>query len=192
MIRGALLGHRVAFRHHAVLPKGNIRQVPPVGHQGRWLQGSFDAVLTVLASNGIGFELFQPMIRAGSILLLAVTLTGCAQSPPVVTEPSSITSTRFPEDSGARPVAASALAFDPPVTLAEAPLYLGREGRGLSAFFGYEEGFTEYYRLYTDDRQIGYGGPTYGSGYYGYGGWGGWYDRYERRATSVKTGVIRR
>ena len=134
------------------------------------------------------------MARTWRIFALSLTAIfvagGCATQTP---EPVSITSTRFPDEAGGgRAIAASALVFDPPVTLAEAPLYLGREGRGPSAFFGYEEGFTEYYRLYVDDRQIGYGSPSYGSGYNGYGGYGGWYDRYERRATSVKTGVIRR
>lgn len=134
------------------------------------------------------------MVRTPSILALCfaaiLVAGGCTTKP---AEPVSITSTRFPEEAtGGRVIAASALVFDPPVTLAEAPLYLGREGRGTAAFFGYEEGFTEYYRLYTDDRQLGYGSPSYGSGYNGYGGYGGWYDRYERRATSVKTGVIRR
>ena len=133
-------------------------------------------------------------------LLLTLTLlaaaSGCATSRPVAmsAESSSITSTRFPTDAGGgRAIAASALVFDPPVTLAEAPIYLGREDRGPSAFFGYEEGYTEYYRLSVDDRQTFNGGVGYGS--YG-GGWGGysngWYDRYDRRAVSVKTGVIRR
>lgn len=86
---------------------------------------------------------------------------------------------------------ASALVFDPPVTLGEPPLYLSRAGREPAAFFGYEEGYLEYYRLTVDDRQVGYGGGIGYGGYHG-GAWGGWYDRYERRAISEKTGFIRR
>jgi len=111
---------------------------------------------------------------------------------------SRITATRFPEPADDEPgqaVVASALVFDPPVAFGEPELNLARAGRGPAAFFGYEEGFTEYYRLTVDDRQIGYGGAyggQFGSGRGGWGGWGGWYDRYERRAVSEKTGVIRR
>lgn len=129
------------------------------------------------------------------LLALLGVVTGCSQADrPSNAEMGSITSTRFVEpDDGAQAVAASALVFDPPVTLTEQPIYLGREGRGSSAFFGYEEGFVEYYRLTVDDRQTLYGGLGYGgSSGYGRGNWGGWYDRYDRRAYIEKTGSIRR
>ncbi|QOV89317.1 hypothetical protein [Humisphaera borealis] len=138
------------------------------------------------------------LARRPSLLLTLALLaagSGCTASREAAgpNEPPSITSTRFPDAAGGNPIAASALVFDPPITLAEAPIYLGRENRGPAAFFGYEEGFTEYYRLSVDDRQTFNGGVGYG---YSGGNWGGnsggWYDRYDRRAVSVKTGVIRR
>lgn len=140
------------------------------------------------------------MARVPYILLAAVasaaSLAGCASTPsPAPPEPQSITSTRFdPADfDESRAVAASALAFDPPVALDEPALDLSRAGRQPSAFFGYEEGFAEYYRLTVDDRQLGYSDGGYGGSGRGRGGGGwGWYDRYERRAYSEKVGVIRR
>jgi hypothetical protein len=133
-------------------------------------------------------------------LTIATSTVGCASrtspSRSGSTEVQSITSTRFapqPFDES-QAVAASALVFDPPVALEEPALDLSRADRQPSAFFGYEEGFVEYYRLTVDDRQLGYGGSGYGgfrNGRGGAGGWG-WSDRYERRAVSEKVGVIRR
>ena len=141
------------------------------------------------------------MPRVSLILLTALAaaapIVGCTGRPPAdPARPESITSTRFAPDAfdESRAVAASALVFDPPVTLDEPQLDLSRADRQPSAFFGYEEGSIEYYRLTVDDRQLGYGGGGYGGygrGRGGGGGWG-WYDRYERRAVSEKVGAIRR
>lgn len=137
-----------------------------------------------------------PLILLVTLTAAAISVTGCAARPSPQPESPSITSTRFAPDrfDDAQAVAASALVFDPPVALDEPPIDLSRADRQPSAFFGYEEGFAEYYRLTVDDRQIGYGGVGYGGhrgGRGSVGGWG-WYDRYERRAVSDKVGVIRR
>lgn len=95
-------------------------------------------------------------------------------------------------------VAASALVFAPPVTLGEPPIDLDRASRAPGAFFGYDEGSTEYYRLTVDDTQQFDGGVAgrgrgWGGGSFGGGGSGsGWHDHYERRAVSERVGAIRR
>jgi hypothetical protein len=100
-------------------------------------------------------------------------------------------------DYGGQAVAASALVFSPPVTLDEPPIDLDRTARAPGAFFGYDEGSIEYYRLTVDDTQA-FNGSAGGSGR-GFGGrgslggyGGGWRDRYERQAVSERVGAIRR
>ena len=94
-------------------------------------------------------------------LLLLVTV-GCAKSPP----PTGIH--RYGD------VAASSLAFDPPVIADEPRLELSRADRGPSAFVGYEDIITTHFYLRTDDHQR-------------------WFDRdggeYQRRAISEKFGT---
>lgn len=142
----------------------------------------------------------RPIFRLVA-LLAAPLLVGCtADSAPMprlttVIDTSEPASYRMPTY---RAAAASALVFDPPVTTTEPPIELARGPRQPGAFFGYDEGSIEYYRLYVDDQQV-FGiqsGGRRGVGGYGYGGgwgWGGgWQDRYERRATSERVGAIRR
>ena len=99
---------------------------------------------------------------------------------------------------GGEAVAASALAFAPPITIGEPPIDLDRTARAPAAFFGYDEGSTEYYRLTVDDAQSfdgavgGRGGRGWGGGGFGGGGGSGWNDHYERRAVSERVGAIRR
>jgi hypothetical protein len=136
-------------------------------------------------------------------LLTAPLAVGCvANDPPThrlttVIDTGEQASYRMP---AYRAATASALVFDPPVTTTEPPIELARAPRQPGAFFGYDEGSIEYYRLYVDDQQV-FGiqpGVRRGIGAYGYGagggwGWGGgWQDRYERRATSERVGAIRR
>src|SRR5689334_14971962 len=124
-------------------------------------------------------------------LLLA---TGCASSRDP--EPRAITTVTEVEG-GYRAVTASALVFDPPVAMNEPPIELARGPRQPGAFFGYDEGSVETYRLYVDDRQVFGNSPSGGGGSHG-GRWSGggnawgWYDRYDRRATSERVGSIRR
>jgi hypothetical protein len=102
-------------------------------------------------------------------------------------------------DYGGEAVAASALVFAPPVTLDEPPIDLDRAARRPGAFFGYDEGSVEYYRLTVDDTQSfdgsvsararGYGGR---GSFGGFGSGSGWHDHYERRAVSERVGAIRR
>ena len=74
-------------------------------------------------------------------LLLASILTGCAAQPkPAVSQIDA-------------PIASSALAFDPPVTMNVAPIDLSRDTRGEAAFIGYEDSSTTYFDQYTDDRR---------------------------------------
>jgi hypothetical protein len=89
-------------------------------------------------------------------------------------------------------VAASALVFAPPVTLDEPTINLDRAPRQPAAFFGYDEGSIEYYRLTVDDRQTfsnsgDGGGRSWGGGY-----GSGWSGRYDRQAVSERVGAIRR
>ncbi len=48
---------------------------------------------------------------------------------------------------------AAALAFDPPITLAEGPINISRDDRGPAALVGFEESSTTYYDIYSDNRQ---------------------------------------
>ncbi|MDB5295675.1 MAG: hypothetical protein JWO31_1658 [Phycisphaerales bacterium] len=160
--------------------------------------------------------LCPPNVRVLSACLVVASALagGCGGRPPAADDSSradalSITSTRFAptdgpggrtNDAADRAVVASALAFSPPVTFGEPALDLDRAARRPAAFFGYEEGFVETYRLTVDDRQLGLGGSGFGGSHGGgggrsAGGWGsggGWYDRYDRQAVSERTGVIRR
>ncbi|HEX8913404.1 MAG TPA: hypothetical protein VF796_13670 [Humisphaera sp.] len=134
-------------------------------------------------------------VRLRNLLLpvaAALLATGCAASRDP--EPRAITTVTEVEG-GYRAVAASALVFDPPVALSEPPIELARGPRQPAAFFGYDEGSVETYRLYVDDRQTFGNSPVggYRGGRWSGGGnaWG-WYDRYDRRATSERVGAIHR
>lgn len=135
-----------------------------------------------------------------TISACSVLAAGCASGPAQV-EPAQRLTTVMEVRGGTRdvvgePIAASALVFAPPVTLSEPPLNLDRAGRKPGAFFGYDDGSIEYYRVTVDDRQVFDGTPRYHARGWGTGNWqgsgSGWYDRYERRAVSERVGAIRR
>src|SRR5580698_2400123 len=84
-------------------------------------------------------------MKAAWIMIGVSLVAGCASHPvpPDTTQP---VSTLVPG-------AASALAFDPPLTLHQRPLELSRAGRGEAAFAGYEDSTTTYFDIWTDDRR---------------------------------------
>lgn len=71
-------------------------------------------------------------------------------------------------------VVASALVFQPPIAPSLEP-ELARAGRDVSAFMGFETAVDEYFYVRVDDRQSDVFQPNY-----------------ERRAVSVRTGVVQR
>ena len=71
-----------------------------------------------------------------------------------------------------QPVVATALVFDLPAERFGEPLDLRRGNRQPMALLGYDEGVSEFYSVWTDDRQRE----------------NVKYDRYERRAVSVRSG----
>ena len=75
-----------------------------------------------------------------------------------------------------RPAAASALVFASPVGPAFPLAGLDRDAREPSAFFGYDQGITENYFLFTDDEQSDFPGA----------------DSYDREAVSAKFGTLSR
>lgn len=85
-------------------------------------------------------------------------------------------------------VTASALVFDPPVTIGEEPLELSRADRQPGAFVGYQGPTVEHFYIRMDDSQVG---SSFGGGgrYGGWGGGGGSFDFYERRAITERSGV---
>ena len=88
-------------------------------------------------------------------------------------------------------VTASALVFDPPVTIGDEPLELSRADRQPGAFVGYDGPIVEHFYIRMDDSQIG---SSFGGGRGGRrGGWGGAgggsFDSYERRAITERIGV---
>ena len=96
-------------------------------------------------------------------LLAASILTGCAAQPkPVISQTDA-------------PIASSALAFDPPVTMNVTPLDLSRDTRGEAAFVGFEDSSITYFDQYSDDRRT-----TDNS------------DRLQRETYSERVGDIRR
>ncbi len=50
-------------------------------------------------------------------------------------------------------VTCAALAFDPPITLAEGPVNISRDNRGPAALAGFEEPSTSTYGIYSENRQ---------------------------------------
>ena len=78
-----------------------------------------------------------------TIALLALSLAGCATQPPSVAP---VQQVHTYVDSYA-----TALVFDPPVLAGIERLDLSRDGRGPSAFEGFDQGTTTYYFLRSDD-----------------------------------------
>jgi len=80
-------------------------------------------------------------MRAIFVIISAIFLAGCVSQPPAGQPPA------------AEPVASSALVFDPPIAMYNAPLDLSRSTRGEAAFAGFEDTATTYFDVWTDDRQ---------------------------------------
>ena len=116
------------------------------------------------------------MYRRHAILACLALVAGCQSHTKPIEQPVA-TEGEF------EAVAASALVFDPPVTLDEPELALSRAEREPSVSIGYEELTTEYFSIRLDDRQI-----SNGFGFGRFGGTGS-YDSYERRAVSHRIGV---
>jgi len=131
-------------------------------------------VSATVAGNGTGFEYGKVMRRLGWIVsILGLTLGGCAS------QTSSVVPVQQPVVYSAEN--ASALAFDPPVLAGTPRLDLSRDGRGPSAFEGFDEGSTTYYFLQTSDYYSDFGGGRFGRG--------GNPDYYQRNAVSETYGI---
>ena len=76
--------------------------------------------------------------------MAGILLTGCATQPPAM-HTSNV----------AQPITggASALAFDAPITLGEAPIEISRSDRGPAAFMGYDQQSTSAYDTVSYNRQ---------------------------------------
>lgn len=128
-------------------------------------------------------------MKVGALILAVggLALTGCCAShKPATTSATadaSLASQRQYEDASA-----SALVFDPPVTVGETAPQLDRDVRQPSAFIGFDGPITTYYWIHTDDSQV----SDWGNGGGGSGKNGGVGDRYERRAVIDRTGVTYR
>ena len=111
---------------------------------------------------------------------------GCQSQRPRVTELPGEPSGEVEYDEA---VTASALVFDPPVTIGEEPLELSRADRQPGAFVGYDGPTVEHVYIRMDDSQIGssFGGGGRRGGWGG--GGGGSFDFYERRAITERIGV---
>src|SRR5215212_8524533 len=117
-------------------------------------------------------------MRWGLPIVLSLAAVGCASKP----APQPVAAVAQASDSVyERATVAGALLYDPPVVANAPPVDLSREGRGVSAYAGYEELTTTYYYLYQDDRQLHYGGS-------GNSSWRN-LDRFERRAITQRVGV---
>jgi hypothetical protein len=123
------------------------------------------------------------MSRRALIVSLLMPLWGCAtKGPPAATRVPAIEGQIASAPGAAkvtqpecedRPVVATALVFDLPEETFGPPLDLRRGSRQPMALLGYDEGVSEFYSVWTDDRQRE----------------NVKYDRYERRAVSVRTGA---
>ena len=110
----------------------------------------------------------------GFIVILVMALVGCASQPAGVAPAQQARSYS--------PASASALAFDPPVLAGTPRLDLSRDGRGPSAFAGFDNGSTTYFFLETDDWYS----DSAGGGWHGRGGNP---DDYQRRSVSTMFGI---
>jgi hypothetical protein len=119
--------------------------------------------------------------RALIVCSLLLPMWGCAAKPAATHAPvrrAQLAS--LPADSEAdqakperRSGVATALVFDLPAEKFGPPLDLRRGNRQPMALLGYDEGVSEFYSVWTDDRQRE----------------NVQYDRYERRAVSVRSGA---
>jgi hypothetical protein len=81
---------------------------------------------------------------------LVLALAGCAASQPVV---KIVPAPPALSDAAVDSRPAAALVFTPPVTLGMPALNLSRAGREPQAFWGFNQGVTDYYDVQLDDRQ---------------------------------------
>lgn len=136
--------------------------------------------------DGTGFVMGLGMRRRVIFMFFVCLIAmGCQSQRPVVADLLDEPSGEVAYDEA---VTASALVFDPPVTIGEEPLQLSRADRQPGAFVGYDGPIVEHFYIRMDDRQIGnsFGG---GGGRWGSTGGGGISDFYERRAITERIGV---
>lgn len=95
------------------------------------------------------------MVRL-TLLLIGLAVTGCATAPrtpsPVAALPPT---TQYTE------AAASALAFDPPLTANESHPELARAPRQAAAYLGYQDSTVEFSTSYTDNLESSPFGDAY-------------------------------
>jgi hypothetical protein len=108
-----------------------------------------------------------------TVSLLAMALGGCASQ--------AVSVAPVQHSMVYAPANASALAFDPPVLAGMERIDLSRDGRGPSAFQGFDQGSTTYFYLRTDDLYSDFVG--------GWGGRGSIPDNYQREAVSETYGI---
>ncbi|MGN6506257.1 MAG: hypothetical protein ACTHM6_11910 [Tepidisphaeraceae bacterium] len=103
-----------------------------------------------LSSSGIRFTEVTGVKHATlSILCLAAVCigSGCASQPSADSSANAVPQHEY------RPVAAAALAFDPPIASQTPAPDLSREGRSLAAFAGYEQSVTSFSYVHQRDDQ---------------------------------------
>ena len=123
---------------------------------------------------GIAFDDVQSIMRWSALILVSLCLAGCASQLQQQQAPPSPELQAVAVEEPADAVLASALMFDPPVTLDEPPLSLAREPRERSAFVAFEDQTQTFSWIHIDDFQSGDG--PHGRG------------RYERRALIDRVG----
>ena len=118
-------------------------------------------------------------MRASSLIFTLLLAGGCVTTRHAAStaQPTAPSSASVFDDA----TVAAALVFDPPVMSNQPAPQLSRENRGIAAFAGYDEGFTTFYHLRVNDRQL-----------LDSGGRGGDFGQYERRAVSETFGVSHR
>lgn len=123
------------------------------------------------------------MTRRLLLVSLLLPLWGCAARPttgaPAARQDDQLAVAATASEAGEpapqdyQPVVATALVFDLPEETFGQPLDLSRDRRQRTALLGYDEGVSEFYSVWTDDRQRE----------------NARHDRYERRALSVRSGA---
>jgi hypothetical protein len=96
-------------------------------------------------SSGIVFVSGPTAMRITSLIMLAVLAAVCHAGTPADTSaaPAPVYADR----------ASSAMVFDPPATIGQAPLNLNRSDRTRGAFWGYEQSMPNVYNVIMDDNQ---------------------------------------
>lgn len=107
----------------------------------------------------------------GGVLLLG-GLVGCADGPRADMVMPNTTPVVYADTPSAT---ASALAFDPPITIGQAGLDLSRQNHGEAAFAGFEDPQTDYEDVFTYNCQASDHS-----------------DRYERDSVTERVGVVHR